>query len=411
MDDYSQARSQDEMKTGSWFGSFLAAFAGWALDGFDFFLVVFSLTAIGHTFSRPDKTVALALTATLAFRPVGAFIFGLMSDRFGRRMPLAANLFAFAIVEVFTGLAQTFGEFLVARAIFGIVMGGQWGVGASLAMEKAPIRLRGILSGFLQEGYAVGYLFAAAAYFLLVDRFSWRPLFFLGPIPAAAAGVFVVFNVAESEVWERSKEADWGQLVRILGAHWKLLVYVIFFMMAMHMTSHGTQDLYPTFLQREWNVAARGRALLSALSMAGGILGALSVSAVSDKFGRRRSMVLALIAGLCVIPLWAFAPNLIVLIFGAVLMQVCVQGAWGVLPAHLSEISPDSIRGSLPGIGNQCGVLLASVVVYLEAAFAHNGHYSTAMAGTAVVVFLLAIVLTALGQENRGVIFGAIPRR
>jgi MFS transporter, SHS family, lactate transporter len=407
----SYARRPHAVKSESWLGSFVCAFVGWALDGFDFFLVVFSLTGIGHSFNQPDKAVALALTATLAFRPVGAFVFGLMADRYGRRLPLAANLFAFAIVEAFTGLAHTFGQFLLARSVFGIVMGGQWGVGATLAMEEAPIRFRGILSGLLQEGYAFGYLLAAAAYFLLFDRFSWRPLFFLGPVPALAAALFVAFYVPESSVWEHTKEADWRQLWRTLAVHWKLLGYVILFMMSMHMTSHGTQDLYPTFLQREWGVSVKGRAFLSALAMVGGIVGALSVSAISDRVGRRRAMVVALIAGLCVIPLWAFSPNLVMLIAGAIFMQFCVQGAWGVLPAHLSEISPDSIRGSLPGLGNQCGVLLASAVVYLEAAFARNGHYSTAMASTAAIVFSLAILLTALGQEKRGAVFGAVTPR
>jgi SHS family lactate transporter-like MFS transporter len=401
--------SPRESSPDPWFGSFLCAFAGWGLDGFDFFLVVFSLTAIGHSFAKDDKTVALALAATLAFRPVGAFIFGLIADRYGRRLPLTINLLAFAVVEVFTGLAHSFGQFLLVRAVFGVVMGGQWGVGASLAMEKAPVRLRGLLSGILQEGYAVGYLFAAAAYSLMFDHFSWRPLFFLGPLPALAAAAFVALNVGESEVWRRQRQPDWRGLWQTLTGHWKLFVYVTVFMMSMHMTSHGTQDLYPTFLQREWGIGAKERALLSAVSMVGGIAGALLVSSISDKIGRRRAMVIALFIGLCVIPMWAFSPGLPLLILGAVLMQFCVQGAWGVLPAHLSEISPDSIRGSLPGLGNQCGVLLASAVVYLEAAFVHNGRYSSAMAGTAAVVFVLAIVMTALGSEKRGVTFGESP--
>jgi SHS family lactate transporter-like MFS transporter len=392
-----------------WLGSFLCAFAGWALDGFDFFLVVFSLTAIGHSFSKDDKTIALALTATLALRPVGAFIFGLIADRYGRRIPLTINLLAFAVIEIFTGLAHTFIQFIVIRAVFGIVMGGQWGVGASLAMEKVPIRLRGVLSGLLQEGYAVGYLFAAASYFLLYDRFSWRPLFFLGPLPALAAAVFVAFNVSESDVWKRTHQKNWRALWRTLTQNWKLLAYVTLFMMTMHMTSHGTQDLYPTFLERQWGIPAKERAFLSALSMVGGIAGALSVSTLSDKFGRRRSIVLALVGGLCVIPMWAFSHSLPLLIAGAVLIQFCVQGAWGVLPAHLSELSPDSIRGSLPGLGNQCGVLLASVVVYLEAAFVRNGRYSDALAATAAIVFVLAILMTMLGSERRGAVFGEAP--
>jgi SHS family lactate transporter-like MFS transporter len=392
-----------------WFGSFLCAFSGWALDGFDFFLVVFSLTAIGDTFAKDDKTVALALTATLALRPVGALIFGLIADRYGRRLPLTINLLAFAVVEVSTGLAHTFEQFIIIRAVFGIVMGGQWGVGASLAMEKVPIRLRGVLSGLLQEGYAVGYLFAAGAYFLLYGHFSWRPLFFLGPLPALGAAAFVAFNVTESAVWKRTHQTNWRGLWQSLAKHWKLLAYVTLFMMTMHMTSHGTQDLYPTFLERQWGIPAKERAFLSALSMVGGIAGALSVSAISNWFGRRRSIVLALAGGFCVIPMWAFSHSLPILILGAVFMQFCVQGAWGVLPAHLSELSPDSIRGSLPGLGNQCGVLLASAVVYLEAAFVRNGRYSDAMAGTAAIVLVLAILMTLLGNERRGAVLGEVP--
>jgi SHS family lactate transporter-like MFS transporter len=390
-----------------WLGSFLCAFAGWGLDGFDFFLVVFSLTAIGRTFAKDDKTVALVLTATLALRPVGAFIFGLLADRYGRRLPLCINLLAFAVVEMLTGFAHSFGQFLFIRAIFGIVMGGQWGLGASIAMEKAPIRLRGFLSGLLQEGYAIGYLFAAAAFSLFSDRFSWRALFFLGPLPAVAAALFVAFNVSESAVWQRTHQPDWSSLTRTLVRHWKLFVYVTVFMMSMHMTSHGTQDLYPTFLERQWHLSIHERALLSAISMMGGIVGALLVSTISDNVGRRRAMVSALILGLCVIPLWAFSRNLPLLVIGAVLIQFSVQGAWGVLPAHLSEISPDSIRVSLPGLGNQCGVLLASSVVYLEAAFARNSSYADAMAYTAAFVFALAILLTIVGKEKRGAAFGA----
>ncbi len=389
-----------------WLGSFVCAFSGWALDGFDFFLVVFSLTAIGHSFGKDDKTIALALTATLALRPVGAFIFGMIADRYGRRLPLIINLLAFAVVEVLTGLARTFELFILIRALFGIVMGGQWGVGASLAMEKVPIRLRGVLSGLLQEGYAVGYLFAAAAYFLLYGHFSWRTLFFLGPVPALGAAAFVAFSVTESAVWKRTHQTNWRSLWHSLAKHWKLLAYVTIFMMTMHMTSHGTQDLYPTFLERQWGIPAKERAFLSALSMIGGIAGALSVSSISNKLGRRRSIVLALVAGLCVIPMWAFSHSLLRLILGAVLIQFCVQGAWGVLPAHLSELSPDSIRGSLPGLGNQCGVLLASAVVYVEAALVRNGRYSNAMAGTAAFVFVFAIIMAMLGNERRGIAFG-----
>lgn len=389
-----------------WVPSFISGFAGWTFDGLDFFLVVFSLTAIGQTFGKPDKTIALALTVTLAFRPIGAFLFGLFADRYGRRMPIAINFALFAVVEVLTGLARNFPQFLMIRAIFGIVMGGQWGIGVTLAMEQVPARLRGIMSGVLQEGYAIGYLLAGAAFYLFFDRFSWRPLFFLGPLPALLLAIFVLVSVRESAVWQRSRSANWGELGRSLVSHWKLFIYFVLLMMALHMSSHGTQDIYPTFLQRVWHMAPRERAWVSSLAMGAGILGALSVGYLSDKIGRRAAMVAALLGCVCSIPMWAYSRTLGLLIAGAMLMQFFLQGAWGVVPAHLAEMSPDSIRASLPGLGNQCGVLLASGIVYIELALAHGAHYSWAMASTTFVVFLLACLLILLGHERRATAFG-----
>ncbi|HVZ83570.1 MAG TPA: MFS transporter [Terracidiphilus sp.] len=389
-----------------WVPSFISGFAGWTFDGFDFFLVVFSLTAIGQTFGKSDKTVSLALTATLAFRPIGAFLFGLFADRYGRRLPIAINFALFAVVEVITGLAHTFTQFLVIRAIFGIVMGGQWGIGVTLAMEQVPARLRGTMSGVLQEGYAIGYLLAAAAFYLFFDHFSWRPLFFIGPLPAVFFAFFVLLNVRESAVWQRARSANWQALGRSLIAHWRLFVYFVVLMMALHMSSHGTQDIYPTFLQRVWHMSPRERAWVSSLAMAAGILGALSVGYISDRIGRRAAMTASLLGCVCSIPLWAFSRTIGALIAGAMLMQFFLQGAWGVVPAHLAEMSPDSIRGSLPGLGNQCGVLLASGIVYIELALAHGTHYAGAMAETTLVVFLLACVLVLLGRERQAVNFG-----
>jgi len=389
-----------------WRSSFISGFAGWTLDGFDFFLVVFCLTAIGHTFGKPDKTVSLALTATLALRPVGAFLFGLFADRYGRRIPIAVNFALFAVVELMTGLAHTFTQFLVIRAIFGIVMGGQWGIGVTLAMEQVPSRWRGAMSGVLQEGYAIGYLLAAGAFFCFFGRFSWRPLFFIGPLPAILFAVFVLRNVRESAVWTKSRTQSWSALGGSLISHWKLFVYFVLLMMALHMSSHGTQDIYPTFLERAWHMPPRERAWVSSLSMVAGIFGALLVGYVSDKIGRRAAMVAALGGCMCSIPLWAYSKSLGLLIAGAMLMQFFLQGAWGVVPAHLAEMSPDSIRGSLPGLGNQCGVLLASGIVYIELALAHGVRYAWAMACTTAVVFILAACLVILGRERHAVSFG-----
>src|SRR5258706_1154124 len=248
-----------------------AGFLGWTLDAFDFFLVVMALTAIAADFHKTDKDIAFAITLTLAFRPVGAFIFGLLADRYGRRLPLIIDLIFFSVVEVLSGLAPNFTTFLILRALFGIGMGGEWGVGASLAMEKVPPRLRGILSGLLQQGYAAGNLLAAICYFALFQRWGWRPLFFLGGLPALLA-VFVRFRVQESEVWEKSRKESWRGLGQAIGSHWKLFIYLMLLMTMMNFASHGTQDMYPTFLERQWHMRPAQRSVISGISMIGPVL-------------------------------------------------------------------------------------------------------------------------------------------
>jgi SHS family lactate transporter-like MFS transporter len=384
----------------------LAGFLGWTLDAFDFFLVVFSLTAIAQEFHRSDAEIALSITLTLAFRPVGAFIFGLIADRYGRRIPLMIDLVFYSVVEVLTGFAHSFTTFLVLRALFGIGMGGEWGVGASLAMEKVPPRLRGFLSGMLQQGYALGYLLAAVCFYFVFPRWGWRPMFFIGGLPALL-GLFVRFRVKESEVWQKTRQSSWSNLGREICSHWKLFLYLTLLMMMMNFASHGTQDMFPTFLQRQWGMRPTQRAVITAISMVGAILGGLLVGFLSDRFGRRRAMVTALVCAVAVVPLWAYAPSLTLLVVGAFLIQFMVQGAWGIIPAHLSELSPDSVRGFLPGFAYQCGVLLAGSVGYVEAILAQHISYANAMALTALVVFTLAAVVVALGRERRGIQFGA----
>jgi SHS family lactate transporter-like MFS transporter len=383
----------------------LAGYLGWTLDAFDFFLVSLCLTAIGREFHKSDAQVAASLLLTLAFRPVGAFFFGLLADRYGRRLPLMLDLVFYSVIEVLSGLAPNYTTFLVLRALFGVGMGGEWGVGASLAMEKVPPRLRGVLSGFLQQGYATGNLLATICYFFLFPRFGWRPLFFLGGLPALLA-LFVRFRVQESEVWQQTRHQSWGALGRAILANWKLFLYLAVFMMAMNLASHGTQDLYPTFLERQWHFDVGHRAVLNGISMVGAIVGGTLTGWLSDRWGRRRAMIAALLGAVLAIPLWAFAPSLGWLFAGAFLMQFLVQGAWGVIPAHLAELSPDAVRGFLPGFGYQVGVLLASPVVYLEPVIARHIGYGAAMAGTAAVVFLMAALVAWLGQERRAVKFG-----
>jgi len=284
-------------------------------------------------------------------------------------------------------------------------MGGQWGVGASLAMEKVPPRIRGLLSGVLQQGYAAGNLLAGIAFFFLFDRIGWRPLFFLGGLPALLA-VFVWYRVEESEVWQKTRTESWSHLFRSILAHWKVLAFMVVLMACFNFVSHGTQDMYPTFLQRQWHFSARERAAMTALSAVGAIFGGTLFGLFSDRMGRRWAMITALMGALLVIPIWAFAPSTGLLVAGAFLMQFMVQGAWGVIPAHLSELSPDSVRGFLPGFGYQCGVLIAGSVAYIEAVFARHSSYSVAMASTAATVFVLAAVASYFSRERRAVTFG-----
>ncbi len=382
-----------------------ASFLGWTLDAFDFFLVVFALTAIAKEFNKTDAEIALTITVTLAFRPIGAFIFGLMADRYGRKLPLMIDLVFFSIVEVASGLAPNYMTFLILRALFGIGMGGEWGVGASLAMEKAPKARRGILSGLLQEGYATGYLLAAIVYFFVFPRWGWRPMFFIGGLPALLA-LFVRFRVEESEVWQRTKHNDWRSLFRGITSHWKLFLYLTLLMAGMGFVSHGTQDMYPTFLQRDWGFSPQKRAALTAFSMVGAIIGGIAFGYLSDRIGRRRAIVIALVLAILLIPLWAFSRSLTGLVIGAFAMQFMVQGAWGVIPAHITELSPDSVRGFLPGFAYQCGILIASSVVYLQALLAARTSYAQSMAIVAVTVFSGAAIIAWAGREKHAVEFG-----
>ncbi len=381
-----------------------ASFLGWALDAFDFFLVVLCLTAIGEEFHKSDKEVGWSITLTLAFRPVGAFLFGLIADRYGRRLPMMIDLVFYSVVEVATGFSPNFKTFLVLRALFGIGMGGEWGVGASLAMEKVPVKWRGVVSGALQQGYAFGNLLASLAFLFLFPRWGWRPMFFLGGLPALLA-LFVRVRVKESEVWRKSKEESWGNLSTAILRHWRLFFYLVLLMTGMNLASHGTQDMYPTFLQRFWHFGVRERSLISAVGNVGAMIGGTLIGLISDRLGRRRAIVVALLLAVLLVPLWAYAPRTAFLVAGAFLLQFCVQGAWGVIPAHLSELSPNSIRGFLPGFAYQCGVLLAGPVVYLEPLLAEKMSYATAMAATAAAVFVFTAVIAALGREERGADF------
>ncbi|HLH30622.1 MAG TPA: MFS transporter, partial [Terriglobia bacterium] len=383
----------------------LASTIGWTLDSFDYFVVVMVLTEIAKEFHRSNAEVALTITLTLAMRPVGAFLFGLAADKYGRRIPLMIDVVAFSILSVASGLAPNFTTFLIVRVLFGIAMGGEWGAGASLVMEKVSPKWRGLLSGVLQQGYTTGNLLASLAYFLIVPHFGWRALFFVGGAPALLA-FFIRRNVRESEVWERTHRKEWGDLWSTIRANLKVFFYLVLFLTFMGFCGHGTQDMYPTFLKTQRGFSAQSAAVMTMIANLGALVGGILVAMISDRIGRRRSIACGLGVAILVIPLWVFSPTTAMLAAGAFFIQFGVHGAWGVVPAHISELAPDQIRGFLPGFAYQCGILLAGTITYLQASFAGATSYSNAMALTALVVFASTAIVISLGPEKKGIVFG-----
>jgi MFS transporter, SHS family, lactate transporter len=341
--------------------AFLASFLGWTLDAFDFFLMSFTLGAIAKDFSVEVPAVALAITLTLACRPIGAFIFGRLADRFGRRPILMIDILLFAVLEVASAFAPNLMVFLVLRALFGMAMGGEWGIGASLTFESVPERARGAVSGILQQGYACGFLLASVVNWALFEVIGWRGMFIVGVIPALLV-VYIRMSVEESPVWKKGEhvKARLGFFAAMRG-HWKLAGYVIVLMTAFNFFSHGTQDLYPQFLRTTHHFDNGMVSLLTIVGNVGAIVGGIAFGAWSERLGRRKAIIFAALLALPVLPLWAFAQTPILLGLGAFLMQVAVQGAWGVVPTHLNELSPDAVRGTFPGLMYQLGNLLAAI--------------------------------------------------
>ncbi len=378
-----------------------ASFLGWTLDAFDFFVLVFLVDTLAGEFRVTKAAIVWTLTATLAMRPLGALFFGLLADRYGRRKPLMANVIFFSVVELFCGFAPNYAVFLGLRTIYGIGMGGEWGVGASLAMESAPSRRRGILSGVVQCGYSIGYLLAALAARFVLPAWGWRAMFWIGGIPALLA-FYIRFRVRESEAWKQHRAPTVGAIVRTATGHWKIFSYLILLMTLMMFLSHGTQDLYPDFLKSAHGFSSAIVSYMAILYNIGAVVGALAFGHFSESFGRRKAMILSLVLSLATIPLWAFGSSLLALAIGAFLMQTGVQGAWGIIPAHLNELSPDSVRGLMPGFAYQLGILFAAGTNSIEYALRSHFGYNWALAGFEVANIALLITVLALGTEHKG---------
>jgi SHS family lactate transporter-like MFS transporter len=390
--------------------TFVACFLGWALDALDFFLVTFVLVPIGHDFGESIPKVAFAITLTLMMRPIGALIFGWLGDRFGRRIPLMADIIFYSVMELLTAFAPNFTVFLILRALFGIGMGGEWGLGASLAMESLPTQARGLFSGILQQGYAVGYLLAALVYWIVFPYFGWRGLFVAGALPAFLV-IYIRAHVPESPVWQRERTEQKPRLKMsiLIKQHGALFVYAALLMTAFNYMSHGTQDLYATYLQKQRGFNSDETSKIAIVYAFGMICGGTVVGHLSQTWGRRRVIILAAICGMLLIPLWIFSPSTALLIIGGFLIQFMVQGAWGVVPVHLNELSPPGFRGTFPGLAYQLGNFAAAYAAQQQAWLAEhfrsaNGqaNYALTMALTTAVGLLAIIFLAAIGREERG---------
>jgi SHS family lactate transporter-like MFS transporter len=386
--------------------TFVACFLGWSLDAFDFFIMVWCLNAIATDFHTKVSAVAEGIFLTLAMRPVGAFLFGRMADRFGRRPTLMLNIVSYSVFELASAFAPSLTALLVLRACFGVAMGGEWGVGAALAFETLPAENRGFFSGLLQEGYVVGNLVAAAAYGLLFTHIGWRGMFIVGALPAALV-LYIRSQVDESPAFlqgravSREKRHLGADLRTYLGS----FLFLIVLMFAFNSFSHGTQDLYPTFLEKNLNLSPQTRGMIGIIGNVGALLGGILFGAWSERSGRRRAIVTAALLALPMIPLWAYSHTVPMIALGGFLMQFMVQGAWGIIPAHLNELSPPSVRGTFPGFTYQLGNLLSSRNVVVQAKLVeqrYGGSYPPVLAWTVVIIASLVALVTVCGKEAKG---------
>ena len=386
--------------------TFIACFLGWSLDAFDFFILIFCVNALAAQFQTKVSAITEAIFLTLAMRPVGAFLFGLMADRFGRRPALMVDIVAYSVFELASAFAPSLKFFLIMRAFFGIAMGGEWGVGAALAFETLPTEGRGFFSGLLQEGYVVGYLMAALIYGTVFPIVGWRGMFVIGALPAFLV-IYIRTKVDESPAWLQGRVSRQSErrLGRDILSHLGSFLFLVMLMFAFNSFSHGTQDLYPTFLQKNHQFSPQTVGLIAIVYNVGALIGGILFGAWSERIGRRRAIIIAAILAIPVVPLWAYSHTVPMLALGGFLMQFMVQGAWGVIPAHLNELSPPAVRATFPGFAYQLGNFLSSRNAVIQARLVehrYGGSYPPMLAWTVVLVALLVALVTWAGREKSG---------
>jgi MFS transporter, SHS family, lactate transporter len=386
--------------------TFIACFLGWSLDAFDFFILTFCVSSIAADFQTKVSAVAEAIFLTLAMRPVGAFLFGMMADKYGRRLTLMVDIVAYSIFELSSAFAPSLKVLLITRALFGVAMGGEWGVGAALAFETLPAEGRGFFSGLLQEGYAAGYLMAALVYRTLFPMVGWRGMFVVGALPAFLI-IYIRTKVEESPAWLQGRVARDAEsrLGKDIMSYVGTFLFLVVLMFSFNSFSHGTQDLYPTFLQKDHHFTPQTVGLIAIIANIGALLGGVFFGTWSEKIGRRKAIVIAALLAIPVTRLWAYSHTVPMLALGGFLMQFMVQGAWGVIPAHLNELSPPAVRGTFPGFAYQLGNLLSSRNVVIQAKLAeqrYGGMFAPVLAWTVLITAALVAAVTGCGRERRG---------
>jgi len=387
----------------------IACYLGWTLDAFDYFILIFVFPDIGQTFGVAHTPVTYAVWLTLAMRPVGAFLFGILADRFGRRPTLMLDIICYSVLGFASGFVTSLAMLYFVRALFGIAMGGEWGVGASLTMETIPPSARGVISGLLQAGYPSGYLLASIVYALLFDHIGWRGMFMIGALPALLV-LFVRSGVDESPAWQERKPST-GQIILSVTRHLPLFIFVVLLMTAFNFYSHGTQDSYPAFLKVQHKFNSQIVGTITAIASIGAILGGIVFGQISQQIGRRKAIVIAALVSILVIPIWAFSQSPSILAVGAFMMQFLVQGAWGVIPAHLNELSPPEVRGTFPGFAYQLGNFFAAANLTIQANIADHfgGNYGISMAVISGLIAIAVAGFAGFGPQAKEVRFTHAP--
>jgi SHS family lactate transporter-like MFS transporter len=393
--------TNQEVITPRWKFAVFSGILGWILDAFDFFVLVFLVDVLAGHFHVSKAKIVWTITITLATRPIGAFVLGSLADRYGRRRPLIASVLYFSIITALTPFAPNYSVFAILRALYGIGMGGYWGIGASLVMESSPTRWRGLFSGIMQSGYSGGYLLAAVALRTIEPRFGWKWMFLCGLVFAVLIAV-LTWLAPESKSWEKHRPKSFAEVAAVVWQHKKDFAYLVLMMTAMICLSHGTQDLYPDFLKTVHHFSNNVISNLAILYNVGAIVGAMVIGHYSDRIGRRFAIILGLVICLLSLPLWAFGSTILMLAIGSFTMQFGVQGAFGVIPAHLNELSPNAVRSLFPGVVYQLGVLISAPAVGIEFGLRNQFGYQWALTIFELCVIFVLFLIFGFGPERKG---------